>query len=411
MPESFPLSWLQAQQHLDLHPVVTTDTTAEFSVIQPTELTDPREFLLPGAVVLTVGVALVREEAPFPAYVAHLAEAQVTAVGFGTGLFYPEVPDALVSACRDGGIALFEVPRHTAFISILNTVAEERARRDRRDREHLIAVQEQLSAAAVRGGMDALLTDTASHLSGAVAVTDNDARLLGRCDRTAGNGTLLSAVEVGREQVRSSADHHGSGAEAVWRMTQRMTPQGERVHFITVLADHPFSPHDRAVLKHAAGLADILLQRPSYLRRARTELNSLALRMRLGLGGVTGSGGAGGVGQILDQAADGDGRVRPTVVAADRVADLRKALTAADRATADSGRHLFATELDTSTMLFLFRGSRSVDAVASTFGPAAHRVRIAVGEPVAWDEVTMDRVRRLETAARSLAPGAVAGPY
>lgn len=405
-PAALPLTWLHAQRELDLRPVVAAAPDAGFSVIQPTELTDPREFLAPHAVVLTVGVALSREADPFPDYIARLAEAQVTAVGFGTGLFYPTVPEALVDAARARGIAVFEVPRRTAFISILNTVQAEHTRRARLDQERLISVQEQLSGAAVRGGLPALLTDAASHLAAAVAVTDNDGRTQGHCDRTTEGGVLLSAMEAAKEASRSnrsSADHSDAGGER-WRITQRMTRQGERLHFITVLADHPFSPHDRSVLKHAAGLADILLQRPVYLRRERNELNSLALRLHLGLGHVPG-------GQVLDQAADGEGRVRPVVVAADRVADLRRALDEADRTTAREGRHLVSTGLDTSTSLFLFRGTRTVEGIVGTFGTAGRRVRIAVGEPVAWSEVSMERVHRLETAARSLTPGSVAGPY
>ncbi len=410
MTDDIPLRWLRAQRALDLRQLAApADPEAGFSVIQPTELTDPREFLQPRAVVLTVGVALSREHAdgadgqdPFPAYVDRLAEAGVTAVGVGTGLFFPAVPDTLVRAARGHGIAVFEVPRHTAFISILNTVTEERARRGRREQEGLVLAQEKLSAAAVRGGLDDLITTTARQLDAAVAVTDSDGRVHGHHDRTG-----RSAVAVARRQRASGADH----TDGRWRLTQRMTPQGDRFHLVTVVADHPFSPHDRSVVKHAAGLADILLQRPAYLRRSRTGLNSLALQLLLGL-----DGGDKSMGRVLDEAADGDGHVRPVVVAADRRTDLDRAVTAADHSAARAGGHLFVTDLpgegaDAAGALFLFRGSRTVTAVAEEFGDAAARVRIAVGEPVAWDGVTTARVRRLETAARALTPGRHVGPY
>ncbi|MEJ6550486.1 helix-turn-helix domain-containing protein [Corynebacterium sp. USCH3] len=405
MSDELPLSWLRAQHSLDLRPVGDTHVPgAGFSVIQPTELTDPREFLQPHAVVLTVGVALTSERSgeddPFPAYVRRLADAEVTAVGFGTGLFFPTVPSSLVDAARDHGIAVFEVPRHTAFISILNTVLEERERRSRRDQEHLVVVQEQLSAAAVDGGLEALLDATASQLDAAVAVTDNDGRVHGR--RNHGD---YAATTPARGQLASGADH----TDGVWRLTQRMTLQGERFHLITVAAAHPFSPHDRSVVKHAAGLADILLQRPAYLRRSRTELNTLALQLLLGIDGENRS-----MGGILDEASDSDGQVRPVVVAADRHQELDKALADADRRAARTGRHMFVTGLDaapSTAALLLFRGSRSVDSIADSFGDTARAIRIAVGEPVAWSDVTMERVRRLETAARSLTPGSHVGPY
>lgn len=407
MDDDIPLRWLRAQRALDLRPIVGTgDPEAAFSVIQPTELVDPREFLQPRAVVLTVGVALTRDRAgeddPFPAYVRRLAEAEVTAIGFGTGLFFPSVPSSLVETARNYGIAVLEVPRHTAFISILNTVLEERARRSRREQEGLVVAQEKFSAAAVRGGLDELITVTARHLDAAVAVTDSDGRVHGHHDRTG-----HSAVAVARVQRSSGADESGGR----WRITQRMTPQADRFHLITVVAGHPFSPHERSVIKHAAGLADILLQRPAYLRRSRTELHSLALQLLLGL-----DGGDQSMGRVLDEASDGEGLVRPTVVAADRRADLDRAVAAADRAASRAGRHLFVTDLpgtplDTASALFLFRGSRAVDAIAAGFGNAAAQVRIAVGEPVEWNRVTLERVRRLETAARALTPGHHVGPY
>lgn len=424
MADDLPLSWLYAQQSLDLRPVAGAGTptaateTTGFSVVQPTELADPREFLQPRAVVLTVGVSLAdsgtgSDDDPFPAYVARLAEADVAAIGFGTGLYFRTVPSSLVSAARRHGIAVFEVPRHSAFISILNTVLEERARRSRRDQENLVAVQGRLSTAAVDGGMDALLTATASHLTAAVAVTDSDGRLHGHCDYA---GT--SAVAVARQQRASSA----SQADGRWRITQRMTPQGEQFHLITVVAGHSFSPHDRSVIRHAAGLADILLQRPVYLRRSRTELNTLAMQLLLGL-----DGGDQSMGRVLDGASDRDGQVRPTVVSADRGPDLQRAVAEADRRAATSGRHLFVTDLETgdgaggaggaggadraASSLFLFRGSRTVEDIAAGFGTAAGRVRIAVGEPVEWRKVTLERVHRLETAARALPPGGCVGPY
>lgn len=414
MADDIPLRWLRAQRSLDLRLLSPPgDPEAGFSVIQPTELTDPREFLQPRAVVLTVGVALARETEPsatggdpspdpFPAYVDRLAEAGVTAIGVGTGLFFPAVPDSMVKAARGHGIAVFEVPRHTAFISILNAVTEERARRSRREQEGLVVAQEKLSAAAVRGGLDELITTTGRQLDAAVAVTDSDGRVHGHHDRTG-----QSAVPVARRQRASGAD--GSGGR--WRITQRMTPQGDRFHLITVVAGHPFSPHDRSVIKHAAGLADILLQRPAYLRRSRTGLNSLALQLLLGL-----DGGDQSMGRVLDDAADGDGLVRPVVVAADRRADLDRAVAAADRSAARAGRHIFVTDLpgadaDAASALFLFRGSRPVTAVADEFADAAAHVRIAVGEPVAWGGVTNERVHRLETAARALTPGRHIGPY
>lgn len=400
MPENLRLHWLYAQSHLDLRPVIHGDA-AEFSAVQPTELADPGEFLQHGSVVLTVGVSL--DDDHLPSYAAILADSGVAALGFGTGLYFPTVPDSLIEACRDLGLALFEVPRHSAFISVLNTVRDEQARRSRIAQERILTVQEQLSSAAIRGGLQPLLTDAASHLRASVAVTDNDARTLGHADHVTDAGTRLTAVDVAKQQLRSGAERTDDGH---WRLTQAMTRQGERRHLITAVADHPFSQHDRAVLKHVAGLADILLQRPRYLRESRNELNTLAMRLMLGLDGPGMS-----TRQVLDQAADGAGLVRPTIISTDRTTDLERAMTVSDQRAEKSGRQQFVAALNGYTALFLMRGEHSVENIADTFGRSRPRLRIAVGEPVEWNEVTLERVRRLEHAAAALAPGTAVGPY
>lgn len=399
MDASIPLRWLLSQQHLKLRPVVTAPTAPDFTVVQPTELEDPREFLQPGAVVLTVGVSL--QEASLADYAARLAESGVSAFGFGTGLYFPTIPDSLIDACRTINLTLFEVPRETAFISLLNTVQDEVSRRSRIEQERLLTVQEQLSAAAVRGGVEALLIDTASHIRAAVAVTDDDQRLLNHHNFVTDAGDTVTAVDIAPHQLRSSAEHR----DGYWRLTQAMTRHSGHRHLITVVAHHPFSPHEKSVVKHAAGLLDILLQRPAYLRKSRNDLNSLAMRLQLGLetsGRHTQ--------QVLDQAADGAGNIRPVVVAADRSADLTHAISAADRLTSDAGRQLFCIRLTAYSALFFERGDSSLDDIATSFGPCA-RLRVAAGEPVPWSEVTRERIERLETAALSLSPGSIIGPY
>ena len=349
--------------------------------------------------MLTVGVSL--QDASFTDYAARLSESGVSAIGFGTGLYFPTVPAELLDACSHLNLALFEIPRETAFISLLNTVQDEVSRRSRIEQERLLTVQEQLSAAAVRGGVEALLVDTASHVRAAVAVSDDDRRVLSHHDYITDAGATVTAVNIAPQQLRSSAEHR----DGYWRLTQAMTRHSGRRHLITAVAHHPFSPHERSVFKHAAGLLDILLQRPSYLRKSRNELNSLAMRLQLGLetsGRHTQ--------QVLDQAADGSGNVRPVVVATDRSPDLAHAISAADRSTSEAGQQLFSVQLTAYSALFFERGDRNLDDIAACFGPPA-RIRVAVGEPVPWSEVTRERIEKLETTALSLAPGSVMGPY
>lgn len=413
--ELLPFTWLYAQSRLQLREIVPPAPRADggvpgFRAVHPIELSDPSEFLVPDAVVLTVGIPLHDHDPGDPeafaaavdSYVARIAATGAVGIGFGTALFFDELPEALVTACRAHRLALFEIPRPVPFMSILGAVQDERTRRARLVQEHLLDIQQRLTAAAVGGGMEALLSTLATELDAAVAVTDNDGRPHGHHDHAG-----LDAVTPAREQRTSSAAE--DPAAGTWRVTQLMEKQGERRHLLTVLARHPFTPHDRSVLRHCSGLADLILQRPSYLRSAERRLNSLAMSLLLGIGDGPGADSA--VPQAFATAVDAEGRIRPVVLQADRPGDLTAALNRTDRRAADRGRQLFALTIGPDTALLFVRGSRTVDQVVADVGAARRSLRIAVGEPVGWQEITLERVRRLETSARALPQGEAAGPF
>lgn len=100
--DQLQLRWLLGHRGLELTPIVSGD--AVFQEVQPTELTDPGEFLRPGALVLTVGLAFANNPQAYGEYVHKLAEAQVAAIGFGTGLVFDEVPGPLIAAARAAGV-------------------------------------------------------------------------------------------------------------------------------------------------------------------------------------------------------------------------------------------------------------------------------------------------------------------
>lgn len=93
----------------------------------PTELLDPRPYLSGGELVLTVGTSLGEDDDRCRAYVERLAEAGVSAIGFGAGDVTDEVPHGLVAACRHRGLPLLRVPPGVPFQSITELLAERRA--------------------------------------------------------------------------------------------------------------------------------------------------------------------------------------------------------------------------------------------------------------------------------------------
>ncbi|MGX6448835.1 PucR family transcriptional regulator ligand-binding domain-containing protein, partial [Patulibacter sp. S7RM1-6] len=89
--------------------------------VHVTDLSHPGRYVLPGELVLTNGLWLAYVD---PAtWVAEVAAAGATAVGFGLGTPYPALPDGLVAACTAHDLSLLEVPEGVPFAEIQAVVA------------------------------------------------------------------------------------------------------------------------------------------------------------------------------------------------------------------------------------------------------------------------------------------------
>jgi hypothetical protein len=93
----------------------------------PTELVDPTPYLTGGELVLTVGTSIVPDADRCHAFVERLVEAGARALGYGVGDVTAEVPAALVTACREVGLPLLEVPPDVPFQAITELLADRRA--------------------------------------------------------------------------------------------------------------------------------------------------------------------------------------------------------------------------------------------------------------------------------------------
>ncbi len=99
--------------------LLSGEETAQAHVrwVHSTELPDPTPWLKGGEVLLTTGLQLdgARSQREF---VELLADHEIAALGFGTGLTHKRVPAALVTAARKRDFPLFEVPYELPFIAI-----------------------------------------------------------------------------------------------------------------------------------------------------------------------------------------------------------------------------------------------------------------------------------------------------
>src|SRR5699024_3552735 len=105
--------WLFNQSALEIRPICMP-SSATFSDVQTNELEDATEFIKQDSVVLTIAIAFKDREDELAKYLTHLAEAGAVAVGIGTGLIFPTVPQSVIDAAHELGIGLFEVPRPIA---------------------------------------------------------------------------------------------------------------------------------------------------------------------------------------------------------------------------------------------------------------------------------------------------------
>lgn len=136
----------------------------------PTELVDPRPYLQGGELVLTVGTSLVADRAQWGAFVDRLLDAGACAVGYGVGDVTEQVPEDLVTACRERRLPLLEVPATVPFQAITELLADRRAEaRTAVERQvHQLSAQ-LLDAMAADRSLEELLAIVTSEIGGQLA--------------------------------------------------------------------------------------------------------------------------------------------------------------------------------------------------------------------------------------------------
>ncbi|WGW12364.1 PucR family transcriptional regulator [Saxibacter everestensis] len=89
--------------------------------VEPSELADPAPYLVDDEVVLTAGMPFL-EGGAGPAtvdrYVRRLVGANVSALGFGVTPYHDELPEQLISACKEHGLTLFRIPADLPFVAL-----------------------------------------------------------------------------------------------------------------------------------------------------------------------------------------------------------------------------------------------------------------------------------------------------
>lgn len=95
-----------------------------------TEVPHPSRWLEPGWVMLTTGMRFADDADEQRSLVAELAEADLVALGFGTGMTFDTIPEPIVEEARRRRFPLFEVPYATRFSEVSTFAARSSISRD-----------------------------------------------------------------------------------------------------------------------------------------------------------------------------------------------------------------------------------------------------------------------------------------
>jgi len=260
------------------------------------DLVGPTPFLDAGQVLLTTGTWLGEEGEPQPggaadvgAYVTRLRDAGIAALGFGTEVTRAGTPAALVEACLDSGLPLFEVPYRTPFIAIARTVADLIAEDAYARQAWALQAQRAISLAALRpDGLSATLAELSKRLGAWVGLIDSTGGLdrefpLGGLGQPAlGEVVGEARTMLRRGQRASRAVEAGGTVGRPQRMTLQTLGSGGALRGVLAIGDSPeLDQAGREVVTSVIALAGLALEQNRDLDRARGHLRSGLLRSLL----------------------------------------------------------------------------------------------------------------------------------
>lgn len=300
-----PLPLSALLQHPDLGIRVVTGEKAALAApvtwVSSSDLADPTPFLVRQQVLLTTGSQFPRErgeaadgerEAPgridraeepaegtrartdYDPYVRRLAEAGVTALGFGTEVFLHRMPAGLILACQRYGLPLFEVPYRTPFIAAIRYAADTIAAAEHARELWAMNAQRAISFAALRPHpLPAVLGELARLLGNWVALyaaPGPTVSLYGRSE-AAPEAIALEAERLLTRGQRSAATLR-AGGEAV--SLQTIGRRGDLRGVLVIGGEGELDAADHSVITSVVALAGLALEQGRGLRRARRSLRA-----------------------------------------------------------------------------------------------------------------------------------------
>ncbi|MEU6537519.1 PucR family transcriptional regulator [Streptomyces sp. NPDC047000] len=248
------------------------------------ELADPVPYMEGGELLLTTALKLDAEDpAAMRRYVKRLAGAGVVGLGFGVGVNYDEVPAALVTAARQEGLPLIEVPRRTPFLAISKAVSAAIAADQYRAVTAGFAAQRELTRQALGAGPEGLLTALAAQVDGWAALYDATGAVTAAAPEWAGRRAARLTPEVERLRERSApASSVVGGPDHEDRVELHTLGTGRRpLAALAVGTAAAPGTAERYAVHSAIALLTLTTERSRSLHAAEQRLGTAVLRMLL----------------------------------------------------------------------------------------------------------------------------------
>ncbi|MZG17555.1 PucR family transcriptional regulator, partial [Streptomyces sp. SID5914] len=167
------------------------------------ELADPVPYMEGGELLLITALKLDAEDPEaMHRYVKRLADAGVVGLGFAVGVNYDDVPEALVTAARQEGLPLLEVPRRTPFLAISKAVSAAIAADQYRAVTAGFAAQRELTRRTLADGPEGLLAALAAQVDGWAALYDASGAVVATAPEWAGRRAARLTADVQRLRER-----------------------------------------------------------------------------------------------------------------------------------------------------------------------------------------------------------------
>ncbi|MEU2004723.1 PucR family transcriptional regulator [Rhodococcus sp. NPDC019627] len=368
-----PVRWMLSQPDLALElRGGAAGLGNEITFAITTELSDPFRWLSGGELLLTTGLRLPLTAADRARYLRGLDGVGVAAVGFGTGLSHPEVPEDLVAVADDLGLPLLEVPLPTPFAAVVKRVMNRLAEQEYESVLRASRAQPRMTRAVISGGTGATVRELAMATSATVLLLDLSGRVLEHHPARPDDEVLDEVRDVlaaGTGGASSSVSLARSGASiTVQQISVGSTPHGH----VAVISPTALSHVDQILLGHANSLLALDFEKPARLRVAQNQLNSHALGLLL-----TDDRDLAPAWEQIRGAADADGMVRGLTVVAETLELAQRVESAVAAAMDTVGRQLFSRRHDTRITVLL-RGTDDVDFARSMLSALPPGTRKAV---------------------------------